>query len=642
MHRALFALVVAAAACAASPASDDASRTRAFGDGSFAVDADSKAVNGQSVRAKPRRNAMRIAILPDRTTGRQWGMPYLAEAVDDLSRIKPDAIFTVGDMVQGYTRDQAVWEREADQYVEAIRPLGANFFPTAGNHDVISGTRDTGDRTFAERYRARFGPLYYSVELDLATVLVLFSDDGYSDRTITLGDEQLRWLDGALAEAATRKKPIILLMHRPLWRYESAKWSERVAPLLRRSGADAVIAGHFHSLQRDRDVDGVQYHIVGTCGGMIDQHPLAGQLQHLTFVDIGGDGPEGPEGLEGSVRVWHQPVGMTLPDDFILRDDQDRVFAISNGRNVVRWNGALADPWPHGARGEIPLVVRNPIDVPIDVEVALVDGPPRPQPVEGRRFVSRTLIDALNPFVTDVESPMVVTAPARTTIAPGAEVTIPVEVACPKTADVPRAPELRVTATFANSRGDAVPVYVRTTVPLERRLERDGRAVPIQALVPSPFDMLEPDPTVRVSSRPDGSTELVVAIDDPVRPDDPTIALAGRERFTNPLHDAIRLQFADGSEFFLEPFEATPTVLAVRDERLEPTDRVSVEVDPASPVATVRLRLDPGLAAALADGGINLGVADNDFTFHTQWRWLCLPGSWARLWDRPSEASPLP
>lgn len=608
-------------------------RAHPFGDGTFAVDATSLAVNGQSVRATPRRDTMRLAILPDRTTGRQWGMPYLAEAVEDLSRIRPDAIFTVGDMVQGYTRDRAVWEREADQYLEAIRPLGANFFPTAGNHDVISGTRDTGDRTFADRYRARFGPLYYSVELDLATVLVLFSDDGYSDRTITLGDEQLRWLDGALAAAATRKKPIILLMHRPLWRYESAKWNERVAPLLRRSGADVVIAGHFHSLQRDRDVDGIQYHIVGTCGGMIDQHPLAGQLQHLTFVDVDAD---------GAVRVWHQPVGMTLPDDFILRDDQDRVFAISNGRNVVRWNGALADPWPDGARGDLSLVVRNPIDVPITVDVALVDGPPVPQPVAGTRWVSRTLIDALNPFVTDIESPFVVSAPRRTTVAPGAEVSIPVRVECPKTADVPRAPEVRVTASFLNSRGVEVPVYVRTTVPLERRLERDGRAVPIQALLPSPFDMLEPDPTVRAVTRPDGLTELVVAIDDAIRPNDATIPLPGRERFTNPLHDAIRLQFADGAEFFLEPFDPNPTVFAVREDRLEPTDRVTVEVDATSPVATVRLRLDPGLATALREGGINLGVADNDFTFHTQWRWLSLPGTWARLWDRPSAASPLP
>ena len=41
----------------------------------------------------------RIAILPDRTTGRDWGLPYLKSAVADLNRMQPDAVFTVGDMV---------------------------------------------------------------------------------------------------------------------------------------------------------------------------------------------------------------------------------------------------------------------------------------------------------------------------------------------------------------------------------------------------------------------------------------------------------------------------------------------------------------------------------------------------------------
>ena len=91
-----------------------------------------------------------------------------------------------------------------------------------------------------------------------------------------VGDEQLAWLASALERAKERGVAIIALMHRPLWRYRQVEWETRVQPLLERAGVDAVIAGHFHSMQRVPDVGGVQYHILGTCGGMIDQPPLAG------------------------------------------------------------------------------------------------------------------------------------------------------------------------------------------------------------------------------------------------------------------------------------------------------------------------------------------------------------------------------
>ncbi|NBP51525.1 MAG: metallophosphoesterase, partial [Actinobacteria bacterium] len=176
----------------------------------FRRDGAGRAVDGQSVRDPARPRVQRIAILPDRTTGRDWGLPYLEAAVEDLNIVRPDAVFTVGDMVQGYTRDRERWEREVRGYLARVGRLVPAFYPTPGNHDVISGSRESGDRTFAECYRERFGPLWYSVELDLATAIVLFSDEGLGDGKIVLGDGQLAWLAGALDAAKARGKPIFL------------------------------------------------------------------------------------------------------------------------------------------------------------------------------------------------------------------------------------------------------------------------------------------------------------------------------------------------------------------------------------------------------------------------------------------------
>ena len=73
----------------------------------FARDAGGAAREGQSLRQYPRPRVQRIAILPDRTTGRDWGLPYLDAAVEDLNIVRPDAVFNVGDMIQGYTTDPA-------------------------------------------------------------------------------------------------------------------------------------------------------------------------------------------------------------------------------------------------------------------------------------------------------------------------------------------------------------------------------------------------------------------------------------------------------------------------------------------------------------------------------------------------------
>ena len=359
----------------------------------------------------------RIALLPDRTTGRDWGLPYLQAAVRDLNRIRPDAVFTVGDMVQGYTRDPATWEKEVAVYKSITEKINAPFLPVPGNHDVISGTRVPGDRTFADLYLQRFGPLQYMAELEGASVIVMFSDEGLGDSKMQVNEGQLNWLQTSLDRAAARAKPIIILMHRPLWRYDSVKWFERIHPLLVKAKVAAVIAGHLHSLQADPDKDGVKYLVVGTCGGSIDQHPLAGQLQHLTFVQLDAD---------GALDIFHQPVGMTLPEDFVVREDQDCVYALRENPGCLSLDGVLPDAWlsKTPVKGEVTLKVKNPIDRTISISVSIARDPSA-WIVQGEQFVSRAAIDAFNPFTSDANTSWTLEAPASIVVPAKGSVDIP-------------------------------------------------------------------------------------------------------------------------------------------------------------------------------------------------------------------------
>jgi hypothetical protein len=609
----------------------------------FARDAAGRAADGQTVRDTDHRRVQRIAVLPDRTTGRDWGLPYLEAAVEDLNIVRPDAVFTVGDMVQGYTRDVSRWDREVDAYLGRVSRLVPTFYPTPGNHDVISGSRAAADRTFADRYRERFGPLWYAVELDLATAIILFSDEGLGDGKIVLGDGQLAWLTGALDAAAARGKPIFLLMHRPMWRSTSVKWESRVQPLLEKAGVDAVIAGHFHALQRDPDVNGVQYHIVGTCGGMIDQPPLAGQLQHLTFVDCGDD---------GSLRVWHQPVGMVLPEDFVTRADQDRVWKLRES-GAAKATASLPDPATLAApaRAAFSLVAKNPLDVPITLTLSppgLVSLPGQAPawwtagragrgtpgaPAGANGWTSHALADVDNEHTMSAHARAVVRVdPAALSVelAPGESrtVEVPVEVLPQPVADV-RAPQVDLYATFVDGKGRTVPVYLPTRLPIARTV-RAG-TYPVLAWDYSPYDTREANPSVTVApARGAGATGVTLTVD---VPDDafvgaPQWTVPDDRRRSNPHADALRVlvdrEGESSVDVLIEP--RTPGLAL-------PAEVTALEVRPGDSLADGRAGWSVTLTipAARRVTALQVGVADNDDTFHTQWRWMA-PGGPKGRW----------
>ena len=562
--------------------------------------------------APPR--VFRIAILPDRTTGRDWGLPYLQAAVHDLNRIAPDAIFTVGDMVQGYTRNPAEWDRQVAEWRAITDGLDAPLYPVAGNHDVLSGSRVPGDSAFGERYLRAFGPLRYMAELHGATVIAMFSDESYGDGGVKLSDGQVGWVKTCLQRAKARGLPILVLMHRPLWRTESVKWFERVHPALVEAGVDAVIAGHFHSMQDDGVRDGVHYGIVGTCGGSIDQHPLAGQLQHLTFVQVHPG---------GSVVMFHQPVGVTLPFDFVLREDQDRVYALRERPGSVKLEGTLPDPTDPSAptAGEVTLVVTNPLDRPIEVEArAWTEG--EPWLVEGEAFVSRTSVDAFNPYTMDAQTSYRLTPVTPFQVAPGQTTRVPLAFSWPRAREPVAPPTLVVRERFADSKQRSVPVHLWKRPAIERTVRGDGSRWPIHAWEPSPYDTLEFDPMVAFTLRPDGTAWTVrVEVPDAVVSKAPDDRREGAKRRRDPAADALRVEWTDESGehwALVEPF--TPATVA-SDGELKPAVRSGVRTN-GSWWAEVDLPARAGLPRT-----VNVGVADNDETYHTQWRWLAPTGA---------------
>lgn len=605
-------------------------RTKVLEADRFLLDESGLAEDGQIVVGTPRLDRSVLAILPDRTTGDDRGLVHLERAIQDLGLLRPDAVFCVGDLVQGYTRDLEDYDREVDDFLRIIDALDADFWPTAGNHDVISGARNADDDRFAQRYRQRFGPLHYAVQLEHGTMIVLFSDEALDGGKVNISDAQIDWLRGVL-EQADPNKPIVLLMHRPLWRTRRVGWDARVHPLLVEHGVDAVIAGHFHALQRDEDRDGIEYHLLGVCGGAIDQHPLTGQFNHLTLLDLGpGD----------SIHLRHLPVGVVLPDDFILQSDQNLAYRLKSGRKVATIQGVLPDP-QHGPVAEkISVQIRNPLDRVISISIEQA-APARPWIVDGHEFIARTPRDTENPATTDLQSPYRIVAPTPMEIEPGGRATIELDVVAEHTSVPPPPPEIRITASFQDDQDRRVPIVLPRRIPVARHdpVVADGSPRwPIAAWIYSVYEEREPLGTMTTTADPK-TGDLMIDLeinDDRLANDDVPIEETIRTR-RNPHGDlaVLTLRTDEALRSFVVELGAPPIegMLPLIEFNADgeilnswPRAVLSSQTNEDAP-ASHRFQIRVPNVSPDALRAIQVELADNDRTYHTQWRRLAPPGA---------------
>lgn len=586
--------------------------------------------DGATLTLAPRAKQQVIAIFPDRTTGRDWGLRYLHEGVQDINRVQPDAVFSVGDLVQGYTRLQEEFSRQQTEYLTIVGALKAPYFPTPGNHDVVSGSRDAKDRTYADLYRERFGPLYFSTELELVTIIVLFTEDGDGLIKAGISDAQVAWLEESLASAAARKKPIVLLMHRPLWHDRATKWEQRIDPLLAKYNADWVIAGHFHALQ-DEGTRGsaggkTRYLILGTCGGSIDQHPLAGQLQHLTFLVVHED---------GKIEPYHQIAGTTLPVDWMRAEDQATSYKLKGGAKVIAFKNALIDPLGNAAVGTLEVEIENPLDVEINISAQPIKDFPQPWTVGNLSWISRTPIDIFNPFVTDLNTPFVFFPIESKTIAPHAKATMLLGYSADGGPTPVVGPEVDFIVTFMDSQHRTVPVHLRRRLPIARTITiNDGLRYPITAWEYSEYDELEANGSVLFASHAPNELMLDIRVPDELLSTDGPTQSSSKD-LNDPARDLLRIELGEGaSKRTFICFIETGANIALREWK----DNQFVLVTSAVPLLDasfgewhLKLTLD---ASLLPEGNpipINIGIADNDGHYHTQWRWLAPKGAPATL-----------
>jgi 3',5'-cyclic AMP phosphodiesterase CpdA len=231
-----------------------------------------------------------FAIISDLNGGEREGV-YSA-AVEQLNRLDPTFVVSVGDLIDGGTEDSLQLATEWDSFDQRTSKLNMPFFYLGGNHDLTNPVM----RTF---WKQRFGPRFYHFVYEDVLFLMLDSEDYEEQRMLDIYHARAEALkvisekvEGIYEETAYFKmserktggmsaaqltyfkevlenypkvKWTFVLMHKPLWKRTDEKGLGALEELLD-SRAYTVINGHEHSFSH-RIKNNRDYMTLGTTGG---------------------------------------------------------------------------------------------------------------------------------------------------------------------------------------------------------------------------------------------------------------------------------------------------------------------------------------------------------------------------------------
>jgi Icc-related predicted phosphoesterase len=237
--------------------------------------------------------AVRFAIIGDRT-GEHVSEIYEG-IVDEIETLKPEFVFTVGDMIEGYTADTVRLNNEWIEYKEIVSKLSMPIYFTPGNHDI---TTDAALGT----YQKHIGQPYYSKDISGIHFIVL--DNSRWETSDELPKEQLDWLTDDLKKNR-KASHIFVFHHKPFWYNTTADGKpDTLHSLFKAFGVDAIFTGHFHQYFSGV-YDGIYYTGVGSSGGATEPGPT-GIEYHYVWVTVSDKEISIAPIKRGSVIPWDE------------------------------------------------------------------------------------------------------------------------------------------------------------------------------------------------------------------------------------------------------------------------------------------------------------------------------------------------
>jgi hypothetical protein len=225
------------------------------------------------------------------------GTPEQVRVARLLERSAAEFALLVGDIIYSRGEEEHYDLRFFEPYRNSLARM--TFWPALGNHDV--STKD-GAAALAVFDVPLNGPAgvqggrNYSFDYGNAHIAAIDSNASADTLKSAIGP----WLEKDMA-ASTATWKFVFFHHPPYssaGHGENAKMRDVMVPFFQRSKIDLVFAGHDHSYERTRPMQGITYIVSGNGGNRLyaheNPHPQYSEvfynaLHGLTFVTIDGE-----------------------------------------------------------------------------------------------------------------------------------------------------------------------------------------------------------------------------------------------------------------------------------------------------------------------------------------------------------------
>ncbi len=244
-----------------------------------------------------------IVILGDRTAGHREGI--YGAVIEKAREDRPDLYVTIGDQIEGYTRDEAVINAQWREYFKIVRRIRRRLLILPGNHDVWSGA--------SEKIWIKRTGWETNYSTDFRGIHLVFFENGRWAKIDSLPEERIAWLESDL-KAHRNAKLTFVFFHRPYWYYTlpSGK-ADRLHEIFAANGVDAVFSGHLHR-HGSGIYDGIYYTMVGSSGGVMEDNvPIKGHFYNYVKVEV--------KGSDFSIKTVPLDGDRELPVDFVTIAD---------------------------------------------------------------------------------------------------------------------------------------------------------------------------------------------------------------------------------------------------------------------------------------------------------------------------------
>ncbi|MCI0682648.1 MAG: metallophosphoesterase [Gemmataceae bacterium] len=263
--------------------------------GAIAFSGNRKAANGElqidiaernpwtHLRLNDADESFHFVVVSDRTGGHRARV--FSQAVEQINLMQPAFVISVGDLIEGYTKDTGRLAEEWKEFQTYAHKLQMPFFYVPGNHDLANANQ-------SDVWKERFGRRYYHFLFKDVLFLGVCSEDPYEGKEYSqLTKEQVEYFQRVLADNKNVRWTIVCL-HKPMWTHKNLAtngWLDMEKALEGRPYT--VFAGHVHRYQKFVR-QGMSYYQLATTGGGSKLRGLRyGEFDHIVWVTMGKQGP---------------------------------------------------------------------------------------------------------------------------------------------------------------------------------------------------------------------------------------------------------------------------------------------------------------------------------------------------------------